>query len=174
MTTARAAHVQPYLDSLAYRIDTAAGSVVITGDTARCPEVVALAHDADVLLCCCWDHQDGAEQIDECVGDGMSGTMCGPYDAASLAAEAGVARLVLVHATPSIAEPQASARAVQVAAEIFDGPVTFAHEAAPSHSERIGHPRYLVPRPGRARRQLGRRVPPTAKAAMLSMDITRT
>lgn len=28
VTTARAAHVQPYLESLAYRIDTAAGSVV--------------------------------------------------------------------------------------------------------------------------------------------------
>lgn len=126
--TARAAHVQPYLDSLAYRIDMPAGSVVITGDTARCPDVTELARGADLMLCCCWDHHDGDEQIDECVAEGMAGNMCGPEDAALMAAEAGVSHLVLVHATPSIAEPEAAARAVKMASEVFSGSVTFAHE----------------------------------------------
>jgi ribonuclease Z len=127
VTTARADHVQPYLDSLAYRIDTTEGSIVITADTARCPEVTALARDADVMLCCCWDHHDGPEQIDECVA-GLTGSMCGPEDAALMAAEAGVAHLVLVHTTVSIAEPAAAARAVAIADKIFPGTVTFAHE----------------------------------------------
>lgn len=127
-TMARAAHVQPYLDSLAYRFDTPGGTVVITGDTALCPEVVELARGADMLLCCCWDHHDGDEQIDECVAEGMVGNMCGPEDAARMAAEAGVKRLVLVHATPSIAEPESANRAVEIAEEIFGGPVVFAHE----------------------------------------------
>lgn len=126
--TARAAHVQPYLESLAYRVDLAAGSVVITGDTARCPEVTELAQRADVMLCCCWDHPDGAEQIDECVAEGMVGNMCGPEDAALMAAQAEVGHLVLVHATPSVAERGAAARAVKVASENFEGPVTFAYE----------------------------------------------
>ncbi|RBM24268.1 hypothetical protein DI005_00610 [Prauserella sp. PE36] len=128
VTTARAAHVQPYLDSLAYRFSTPAGTVAITGDTAPCPEIVELARDADMLLCCCWDHHDGEEQIDECVAEGMVGNMCGPEDAARIAAEANVGRLVLVHATPSVAEPESASRAVKVAREIFDGPVVFAHE----------------------------------------------
>lgn len=128
VTVARAAHVQPYHESLAYRIETPAGSVVITGDTARCPEVAELARAADVMLCCCWDFHDGDEQIDECVAEGMVGNMCGPEDAALMAAEAGVKRLVLVHATQSVSQPDSSARAVTVASEIFRGPVTFAHE----------------------------------------------
>lgn len=81
-----------------------------------------------MMLCCCWDHHDGAEQIDECVAEGMAGNMCGPEDAAIMAAEAGVSHLVLVHATPSIAEPEAAARAIKMASEVFDGSVTSAHE----------------------------------------------
>ncbi|WP_166459688.1 MBL fold metallo-hydrolase [Amycolatopsis pithecellobii] len=128
VSMARAAHVQPYLDSLAYRIETPDGSVVITGDTAPCEEVVTLAKDADMMLCCCWDHQDGSEHIDECVAEGMVGTMCGPEEAARMAKEAGVGKLVLVHSTPSIAQSEPAARAVRVAEGIFGGPVVFAHE----------------------------------------------
>ncbi|GAA1249089.1 MBL fold metallo-hydrolase [Prauserella halophila] len=128
VTTARASHVQPYLDSLAYRFDTPTGSVVITGDTARCAEVTELARGANTLLCCCWDHPDGDEQVDECVAEGMVGNMCGPADAAKIAAEAGVEQLVLVHATPSMARPNSSEKAVRIAEEIFDGTVVFAQE----------------------------------------------
>lgn len=128
VTTARAAHVQPFHESLAYRIETPTSSVVVTGDTARCPEVTELARNADVMLCCCWDHHDGAEQIDECVAEGMTGNMCGPEDAALMAAEAGVRRLVLVHSTQSISQPASAARAIDVTREAFDGPVTFAYE----------------------------------------------
>lgn len=125
---ARAAHVQPYHESLAYRIDTAAESIVITGDTAYCDEVIELASGADTMLCCCWDHSDGDDQIDECVAEGMVGNMCGPEDAAAMAAEAGVKRLVLVHHTPAIAEPGPAKRAVETALRVFDGEVIFAHE----------------------------------------------
>ena len=33
VTAANAEHVQPFLDSLAYRLDTPDGSIVFTGDT---------------------------------------------------------------------------------------------------------------------------------------------
>ncbi|MHB8621370.1 MAG: MBL fold metallo-hydrolase, partial [Chloroflexota bacterium] len=46
---APAVHVQPYLDSLAYRLDSAEGSVVFTGDTGPCDSVVELARGADML-----------------------------------------------------------------------------------------------------------------------------
>ena len=39
VTAALAEHVQPYLDSLAYRVDTPEGSVIFTGDTQPCDTV---------------------------------------------------------------------------------------------------------------------------------------
>ncbi|MCH2508464.1 MAG: MBL fold metallo-hydrolase, partial [Dehalococcoidia bacterium] len=57
VVTAPAKHVQPYLDSLAYRFNTPDGSVVFTGDTEPCDSVIELAKDADLMLCMCWDEQ---------------------------------------------------------------------------------------------------------------------
>ena len=72
VTAAPAEHVQPYLDSLAYRLDTKGGkSIVFTGDTQPCDSVTELARDADVMLCMCWDDQ---EVMDE---DGESFGQCG-------------------------------------------------------------------------------------------------
>ena len=57
VTAAPAEHVQPWLDSLAYRVDSAEGSMIFTGDTQPCDTVTELARDADVMLCMCWDDQ---------------------------------------------------------------------------------------------------------------------
>jgi ribonuclease BN (tRNA processing enzyme) len=91
VTAAPADHVQPYLDSLAYRIDTPDGSVVLTGDTAPCDTVTDLARGADVLMMMCWethDRMDGNPHAD------ASSSVLG---AAETAAEAGVKQLVMVH-----------------------------------------------------------------------------
>ena len=58
VTAAPADHVQPYLDSLAYRIDTPDGSVVLTGDTAPSDTVTDLARGTDVLMMMCWETHD--------------------------------------------------------------------------------------------------------------------
>ena len=65
MTGARAEHVQPYLDSLAYRLDSPEGSIVFTGDTEPCQSVVDLAAGADAMLCMCWDDQEEMERNGE-------------------------------------------------------------------------------------------------------------
>ncbi len=52
VTAARAEHAQPWLDCLAYRLDSSEGSVVFTGDTTPCDTVLELAQGADVMLCC--------------------------------------------------------------------------------------------------------------------------
>jgi len=57
VTAAVAEHCQPYLDSLAYRVDTPEGSVIFTGDTQPCDTVRDLARDAGMMLCMCWDEQ---------------------------------------------------------------------------------------------------------------------
>jgi ribonuclease BN (tRNA processing enzyme) len=51
---APAEHVQPFLDSLAYRVETPTGSIVFTGDTQPCQSVIDLARGADALVCMCW------------------------------------------------------------------------------------------------------------------------
>ena len=80
---APAEHVQPYLDSLAYRLDTPDGSIVFTGDTQPCDSVRELARGADVLLCMCWDDQQRMAEM------GESGGQCGTTGAAQLAQDAG-------------------------------------------------------------------------------------
>lgn len=84
VNAAPADHVQPWLDSLAYRLDSPQGSIVFTGDTQPCQSVVDLARGADTMICCC---QDSTKLIGH----------CNPEAAAQMAQEAGVEKLVLVH-----------------------------------------------------------------------------
>ena len=62
VTAAVAEHVQPWLDSLAYRVDSLDGSIVFTGDTRACDSVTELSRGSDVMLCMCWDLQ---QRMDE-------------------------------------------------------------------------------------------------------------
>ena len=120
--TAHAVHVQPFLDSLAYRIETDGGSVVITGDTEPCDSVVQLARDATMLVSMCWDHQDA---MDEC-GEGPG--QCGTVGAGRMAQEAGVDKLVLVHRGPGLEGQESEARARKDVQAVYDGEVLFADE----------------------------------------------
>ena len=91
VTAAPADHVQPYLDSLAYRIDTPDGSIVLTGDTAPCDTVTDLARGADVLMMMCWETHDRMD------GNPHADASSSVLAAAETAAEAGVKQLVMVH-----------------------------------------------------------------------------
>ena len=119
---AEAKHVQPYLDSLAYRFETKSGSVVFTGDTEPCEEVTALANNADVMFCMCWDEQGRMEQMGEAIGQ------CGTTAAAQLAQEAGVKKLALVHIGPNLSEPKVAQRAIKETKNVFDGEIIFTDE----------------------------------------------
>ena len=99
VTSTNAEHVQPYLDSLAYRIETKSGkSVVFTGDTQPCQSVIDLARNADVMLCMCWDDQ---EHMD---ADGEAPGQCGTTGAARMAEEAGVKKLICLLYTSDAAD----------------------------------------------------------------------
>lgn len=121
VTSALAEHAQPWLDSLAYRVDSEDGSVVITGDTGPCESIVELARGADAMLTMCWDHQ--ADILDE----ELLGTT-GTVDAAEMAQRAGVKRLVLVHSGPSFSAPGSHETAVADMARIYDGEIIWAEE----------------------------------------------
>ena len=122
VTAAPAEHVQPWLDSLAYRLDTPDGSIVITGDTQPCASVTELARNADAMLCMCWDNQEVMD------ANGEAGGQCGTTGAGRMAQEAGVKRLVLVHMGPHVSSHGPLEKGLGDIAAIYDGEVVFAEE----------------------------------------------
>lgn len=121
-TCADAVHVQPYLDSLAWRLNTEECSIVFTGDTEPCDSVRELAEGADVLVAMCWDHQD--QMVCDCEDTGQMGTT----GAGRLAEEAGVKNLVLVHSGPNLDRIGGLERAVGDVREVYKGKVFFGKE----------------------------------------------
>jgi ribonuclease Z len=122
VTSARAEHVQPYLDSLAYRLDSPEGSIVFTGDTEPCQSVVDLAADADVMFCMCWDDQASMEE------NGEAPRQCGTTGAASMAQAAGVKKLVLVHIGAHLSSHGPMEKGIGDIKRIYEGEVIFSDE----------------------------------------------
>ncbi len=122
VVAAHAEHVQPYLDSLAYRLDTPDGSIVFTGDTQPCATVTDLAENADVMLCMCWDDQEVMEQ------NGEGPFQCGTTGAARMAQEAGVKKLVLVHVGPHLSGHGPMEKGIGDIKKIYDGELVFSDE----------------------------------------------
>ena len=122
VSAAPAEHVQPWLDSLAYRVDSSEGSVVFTGDTSPCQSVVNLARGAALMLCMCWDDQEIMEQNGEFNGQ------CGTTGAAEMAQEAGVKKLALVHVGPHLSSHGPMEKGIGDVRRIYDGELVFSEE----------------------------------------------
>ena len=123
VTVAETTHVQPYLESLAYRVDTATGkSIVITGDTEPCDSVIELARDADVMLANCANDQSILES--QGLDYGQSGTIA----VAQMAQAANVKTLVLTHMSPTFAVHGPLEKGIGDIRQDYDGDVVFAEE----------------------------------------------
>jgi ribonuclease BN (tRNA processing enzyme) len=122
MTAAPAEHVQPYLDSLAYRVDTDGGSVVITGDTRPCESVTELARGADSLMMMCWESHDHVGGTDHDLAT------CSIRGAAETAAAAGVRQLVMVHIGARLRNPEMAEARAREAESAFDGEIVWGEE----------------------------------------------
>lgn len=115
-------HVEPWLLSLAYRVDWKGGGIVFAGDTGPSKNVIGLAQQADVLVANCWDHQETMQENGE--APGQTGTL----DAANMAAEAGVKTLILTHTGPELCKPGSREKAVADIAAVFKGSIIFGDE----------------------------------------------
>ena len=122
VTTSAAVHVQPWLDSLAYRLDSAEGSIVFTGDTEPCDSVVELARGADTLVSMCWDDRD------HMAASGENRGQSGIEDAADMAAASGVRRLVLVHMGRHISEAETLQPRLRDVSRLFRGEIIVSQE----------------------------------------------
>jgi ribonuclease Z len=115
-----AQHAQPWLQSLAYRVDAAEGSVVITGDAYHCAPLAELARGADTLLVSVWDHQQDME--------GSITGIAGTVVAAEMARQAGAKRLVAAHSLEHLSRPGSRERGTADMAQIFGGEIIFGDE----------------------------------------------
>jgi ribonuclease Z len=117
VTVGHAAHVQPFLECLAFRLDCSDGSVCYTGDSGASDTIVELARGCDVLI-----HMNHY----------FSGTepsvayraACGNHrDNALTAKRAGVKTLVLTHVLAQIDVPGLREQIVHEIRQVFDGRV---------------------------------------------------
>ena len=122
VTSAVAEHVQPYLDSLAYRFEGAGLSIVFTGDTRPCKTVTNLAKNADYLVCLCIALQSDIEGTPE--ADYMTGSI----DAGRMASEANVSNLILVHEANNLTSPKKFEEAIRGIKKIYSGNVIQSEE----------------------------------------------
>ena len=122
VTAATVEHVQPYLDSLAYRIDGDEGSIVFSGDTRPCKNLTELAAGADMLVMEC------VRLESEIQGNAWGESQTGTYGAGQTAADAGVKKLVLCHQSLSLEEPASKVQAIGEITSIFSGPTIWGEE----------------------------------------------
>jgi ribonuclease BN (tRNA processing enzyme) len=122
VTVGHAQHVQPYLECLALRLDTAEGSLCYTGDSGPSDSIVELAQGCDLLI-----HMNHY----------FSGTepspayraACGNHrDNAVIARRAGVKVLVLTHLLAQIDQPTVREQIVHEIQEVFEGKVVWGED----------------------------------------------
>ena len=94
--------VHPPMASLAWRFTFAGRSLVVSGDTARCDELVAFARDADVLVvdACASPPPSDAPAKRRTIVERLHEFHASPQDCIDMAAAARVATVVLTHHLP--------------------------------------------------------------------------
>ncbi|MBM3958073.1 MAG: hypothetical protein FJ313_08495, partial [Gemmatimonadetes bacterium] len=122
VTCAHVPHVQPWLHSLAFRVDAEGRSVVLTGDTRADDAVTQLARGADVLMMMCWEADDHMNHV------GRERASASIRDCARTATAAGVKTLVLVHLGPRLRTPGMLGPRQAEAEAYFNGTIIFGEE----------------------------------------------
>ena len=117
----------PVFPALAYRFDTPSGSVVFSGDTGPCDNVVRLAQGADYLVHEVIDLDFVSDRVAklpnrDSIINHLTESHTSPEDAGRIAARAGVGTLVLSHLVPGDSEIPEDAWEAR-ARSTFDGNV---------------------------------------------------
>ncbi len=132
VTVGQAAHVQPYLECVAFRLDSREGSICYSGDSGECEALVELARGCDVLI-----HMNhylagtpAADAFRDVGGNHLAN--------AALAARAGVGMLVLTHVPPDLDTPAARDRIMRETEQRFAGRVVWGEDLLTIALDRTG------------------------------------
>jgi len=109
----QAARVKHPVHTLAYRFNSKGKSVVFSGDTAYCEELIRLAEGADLLVqdtCACHSKQYGDERSRK-IRAALIGFHASPEQGGQMAQRAGVRCLVCTHLLPGADDSQVKAEA---------------------------------------------------------------
>jgi ribonuclease BN (tRNA processing enzyme) len=123
ITVGKASHVQPYLECLAFRLDSDEGSMCYSGDSGGvCEELIELAQGCDVAIL--MNHYlSGTEPT------ASYRAACGNHlDNAVIARRAGVKRLVLTHVLAHIDLPGVREQIIHEIRREFDGDVIWGED----------------------------------------------
>jgi ribonuclease BN (tRNA processing enzyme) len=121
LTAARAEHIEPWMPTLAYRLEASGKRIVFSSDTGMCKPVIELARNANYLVIHCWGHQETMKQAE-------SRMITGTVDAAKLAAQAEVETLVLSHIGYDLDRPESKEKALMDIARFYKGEIIWAEE----------------------------------------------
>jgi len=122
ITVGYAAHVQPQLECLAFRLDSDEGSMCYSGDSGMCEELIDLARGCDLLIQMN-HHFTGTEASDS------YRAACGNHvDNAIVAQRAGVKTIVLTHILNEIDNPGTQEQIVREMRRTYDGEVIWGED----------------------------------------------
>jgi ribonuclease Z len=122
LTVGHAQHVQPYLECLAFRLDTEDGSLCYSGDSSPVDAMVELAKGCDILIH--MNHMYSGTAPTAAFRDAV-----GHHKGnAQIAKRAGVKTLVLVHGTPAIDQPRIREQIVHEVQQEFTGKVVWGED----------------------------------------------
>jgi len=122
VATGHATHVEPWHESIGFRVEIGDVSVCVTGDSGRTDSLVNLARDVDLLVIMC------CEQESELKRKGLDFGQMGTVSAATLARDAGARAMVMTHTNTRVERSPHRERAVHEIAGIFSGDVYFSEE----------------------------------------------
>jgi ribonuclease BN (tRNA processing enzyme) len=123
VTVGHASHVQPYLECLAFRLDSDEGSLCYSGDSGGvCEDLIELARDCDVaiLMNHYFSGTEPTESYRQAVGNHR--------DNAVIAKRAGVKTLVLSHVLAQIDQPGVREQIIHEVRQQFDGKVIWGED----------------------------------------------
>jgi ribonuclease BN (tRNA processing enzyme) len=122
ITVGHAQHVQPYLECLAFRIDTKDGSICYSGDSGVHPAIVELAKGCDLLIHMN-HHFSGTEPT-----AAYRAAVGSHRDNAVTASKAGVKTLILTHLLAQIDQPGLREQIVHEIQQVFTGKVIWGED----------------------------------------------
>ena len=123
LTVGHAQHAQPYLECLAFRLDTNEGSLCYAGDSgAVADSIVRLAKDCDLLIL--MNHYFSGTEPTEAFRSATGNHR----DNAEIAKRAGAKTIVLTHLTDQIDQPTVREQIVHEIQQIYSGKVIWGED----------------------------------------------